>query len=51
MKPHSGHTTIRVLDWLIVAAALVTLIVRFTGGFYTEPWGFRVSMRRVTFRR
>ena len=37
---------IHLLDWLIVAAALVTLIVRFTGGFYAEPWGMRVSMRR-----
>lgn len=46
VKPNSRHTTIRVLDWLIVAAALVTLIVRFTDGFYAEPWGLRVSMRR-----
>ena len=46
VTPHSRRTTIRVLDWLIVVAALVTLVVRFTGGFYAEPWGLRVSMRR-----
>ena len=46
VNPRSRRTPIRVLDWLIVVAALVTLVVRFTGGFYAEPWGLRVSMRR-----
>lgn len=46
VNPRTRHTTIRVLDWLVVVAAVVTLVVRFSGGFYTEPWGLRVSMRR-----
>ena len=36
----------RLGDWLILLAAVVTLVLRFSGGFYSEPFGFRVSMRR-----
>lgn len=46
MNPRSRQRTIRVLDWLILLAAVVTLIVRLSGGFYSEPWGLRISMRR-----
>ena len=47
MNGRATRTSIRVLDWLILLAALVTLIVRFNGGFYAEPFGVRVSMRKL----
>jgi hypothetical protein len=39
VNQRSRPTTIRVLDWLIVVAALVTLVVRFTGGLLRRAVG------------
>ena len=37
---------IRALDWTILAFVVLAVIVNFTGGFYAEPGGVRVSMRK-----
>ena len=37
---------LRALDWTIVALVATAILVNLSGGFYAEPWGVRVSMRK-----
>lgn len=37
---------VRALDRAIVLFVVVAVLINLTGGFYAEPWGIRISMRK-----
>jgi hypothetical protein len=47
VKSRISPRTALVLDWLIVVSLLLMLVLRWTGGFYAEPWGVRISIRKL----